>query len=150
MFKLLHVLGAVLFVGNLLVGAWWHWRAVRSADPRQAAQLFALLGAGDLRFTATGALLLLVGGGGLLSGAADALVTQAWLTGGISLFVFSAGLWAVVLVPLRRQLWRQLGRAPAGGTWPEGSGRLARGALLLAWLVAAMALGGLVLMVLRP
>jgi len=148
-FKLLHLLGAVLFLGTLLLTLWWKLRADCSADARNAAFTVDQLIGADLRFTAPGAVLLLVGGGGLLAGVPDEMVTQGWLSGGIILFVATVVLWAVMLVPLQRQMRAALRRA-GGTTLPDDYRRLSRYWLAAGVVAALLPLASLALMVLRP
>ncbi len=41
--KLLHVAAAIVFLGNILTGLYWHAHAERTADPRFLADLIAWL-----------------------------------------------------------------------------------------------------------
>jgi uncharacterized membrane protein len=145
----LHVAGAVLFIGSLLLAVWWKWRADRSGDARLAAFTLDGLVAGDLRFTASGALLILVGGGGMLALGTGQLAEKGWLSGGIILFLIAALAWAVVLVPLQRQL-RALARGAGDGPLPDAYRRMGRICLLASAVANLAALAALILMVAKP
>jgi len=149
LFKVLHVLGAVLFIGSLLLAGWWKWRADRNGEARLAAFTLDGILAGDVRFTASGVLLLLVGGGGMLALGSDQLMTQAWLSGGIILFLVAALTWAVVLMPLLRQL-RALARRAGDGSLPEAYRRMTQIWALASGLATLAALAALILMVAKP
>lgn|GEM_PF-400348 len=149
LFKVLHVLGAVLFIGSLLLAGWWKWRTDRNGEARLAAFTLDGILAGDVRFTASGALLLLVGGGGMLALGSDNLMTQAWLSGGIILFLVAALTWAVVLMPLLRQL-RALARRAGDGPLPEVYRRMTQIWALASGVATLAALAALILMVAKP
>ncbi|MDX1593975.1 MAG: DUF2269 family protein [Gammaproteobacteria bacterium] len=146
--KFVHVGGAVLFLGTLLLSGVWMRRALAA---REAPSLeFALdgVGATDLRVAAPGAALLLVGGGGLLVGGGGELATQAWLSGGILLFLVAALGWAVGLVPLQRQMRHAL--RGAGRELPEACLRHGRHWHWAHLVTTLAAFAGLFLMVVRP
>ena len=146
---LLHVLGAMLFIGNLVFSAWLKLRADRAGDARSAASALDRVVATDLCITGAGAALVLLSGGGLLALGDLGDVTPGWLSGGIVLFLLSGLCWAVLLVPLQRRL-RAFAHAAGNGPLPPDYTRLSRywavaggAAILLPLLVLA-------LMVLQP
>ena len=149
LFMVLHVAGAVLFIGSLLLAGWWKWRADRGGEARLAAFTLDGLIACDLRFTASGALLLLVGGGGMLALSTGQLAEKGWLSGGIILFLVAALAWAVVLVPLQRQL-RVQARGAGDGPLPETYHRMSRIWLMASGVANLAALAALILMVAKP
>ena len=96
-----HVLGVVLFLGNIIVTAVWKVLADRTQSPPVVAYAQRLVTVTDIAFTATGAVLIFVSGqvmaddfGGVFSG-------PGWLTLGWSLFVASGVIWAAILVPIQ-------------------------------------------------
>jgi uncharacterized membrane protein len=99
----LHVLGAVLFMGNIIVSALWMVIAEQSGD--KAAMRFAAgaLNWADVVFTAPGIFLLLVNGFILAYAAWDGL-TQSWIISALMLFILSGVIWAVFLIPLQARL----------------------------------------------
>ena len=145
LFNLLHVLGAILFLGNLLVTAWWKVRADRTGRPLLVGYALREVQLTDRVFTLGGAALLLVGGIGMLVG-------HGWLRAGIALFVFSAALWAVVLLPLQVQMRRVVrGTGEEEGTdLPAEYRRLSRYWALAGIAATLLPLVALVLMVVKP
>jgi uncharacterized membrane protein len=96
----LHVLGVVLFLGNIVVTAVWKMLADRTQSPPVVAYAQRLVTITDIAFTATGAALIIVSGqvmaedfGGVFSG-------PGWLTIGWSLFIASGIIWVAVLIPV--------------------------------------------------
>ena len=97
----LHVLGVVLFLGNIIVTAVWKMLADRTKNPPVVAYAQRLVTVTDVAFTATGAVLIIVSGqvmarefGGVFSG-------PAWLLWGWSLFIASGVIWIALLVPIQ-------------------------------------------------
>lgn len=99
----LHILGAVLFMGNIIVSALWMVAAEQSGD--RAALRFAAgaLNWADVIFTAPGILLLLVNGF-ILAYAAWGGLAQGWIVLALALFILSGVVWAVFLIPLQTRL----------------------------------------------
>lgn len=115
--KTVHIVGAVLFLGNIIVTGWWKVMADRTRDPRVVAFAQRQVTLTDYVFTLGGVLLVL--GTGLanvhLSGLRYA--DNPWLEWGVGLFIASGVIWVAVLVPLQARLARLArgfgdGRAP--------------------------------------
>ena len=60
--KFLHILGVVLFVGNIITAALWKTRADRSGDLATVAYAQRTVALADWAFTLPGVLLVIVGG----------------------------------------------------------------------------------------
>lgn len=103
----LHVLGAILFVGNIVTAAFWKLTADRGGDPvivHQAAKNVMLA---DWVFTVPGLVLLVVSGSLMSERAGYALDGLNWLTLSLVLFGLSGALWLGVLLPLQRAMIRR-------------------------------------------
>jgi uncharacterized membrane protein len=109
--KTAHVLGAILFVGNVIVTGIWSaifWRARHTHDFQRAARAIVIT---DWWFT--------VGGGALLtsSGIALALLRglplwdTLWIRWGLLSLGVSTLLWVAVLVPAQRAMVQHTGSA---------------------------------------
>jgi hypothetical protein len=115
--KFLHVLGAMLLIGNVVTtGLWSHWAMARRD---QAVAVFA-----------TGAILaadawLTVGGGTLLVAGAIRMVGDRalpwwdlpWTRAGAIALVASSAAWAVVLLPCQVVLRRQAATGDTDALW---------------------------------
>lgn len=99
----LHVLGAVLFMGNIIVSALWMVFAEQSGDKAALSFAVGALNWADVVFTAPGIFLLLLNGF-ILSYAAWGGLTQGWIVLALGLFILSGVLWAVFLIPLQARL----------------------------------------------
>ena len=136
--KSLHILGVIIFMGNIIVTAWWKTMADRTRDPviiRFAQRQVTLT---DYVFTAGGAALLLVGG---IANAAlhdiDYLGVR-WLAWGYWLFIMSGVIWAAVLIPVQIKQARLARQFTPGCVIPDrywALGRIWTGFGLLATII---------------
>lgn len=146
----LHVLGVVLFLGNIAVTAVWKVLADRTKSPPVVAYAQRLVTITDVAFTATGVVLILVSGqvmaedfGGVFSG-------PAWLTIGWSLFIASGVIWLGALIPIQ-VLQARLARGFATAeVVPERYRRLSLLWSVFGALATILPLAALALMVLKP
>ena len=125
-FKLLHLLGVILLVGNVTVTSVWKLYADATRDP--AVIIFAqrLVTVTDWFFTFWGIVLLIAGGyGAAWIGGMDVL-RDDWIVTSEMLFAAAGVIWLGVLVPIQvRQARMARGFAP-GAPIPEGYWRLGR------------------------
>jgi len=149
--KLLHVVGVVLFLGNVTTGLFWHAHAARTRDPRLLAHAMDGIIRSDRLFTVPGVLVIV--GSGLwtaIEGGYPILHT-GWIAWSLVLFSVSGVAFMFRVAPLQRELRALSSAASAPGDldWDRYR-RLATaweawGALALLTPVAA-----LFLMVLKP
>jgi uncharacterized membrane protein len=104
-----HVLGIVVFLGNLIVTAVWKTLADRTRDPRVIAYAQRLVTVTDVAFTATGATMITVSGF-VLASDWGGIGGPTWLTVGFALFAASGLIWLTILIPTQMQQ-RRLARA---------------------------------------
>ncbi len=122
--KFIHITGAVLLLGNIVVTGVWKGMADAGGDPRVLPFAQRLVTLTDWLFTAGGTLLIVAGGTALawLGGWWRA----PWFLWGVGLFTLSGVLWGAVLIPVQTvqaRLARPLG--PTEGV-PARYWRLAR------------------------
>jgi len=145
----MHQLGAVLFLGNIVVSALWMSLARRADNP----EVFRLGVRGimltDAAFTTPGALLLLVNGG-ILAPPYFQAGHALWLFVGIGLFALTGILWTAVLLPAQRGMWRLLNAMPAGGPIPAGADALYQRWFRCGGIASLLPLIAFALMVLKP
>jgi uncharacterized membrane protein len=149
-FKLIHVLAVVLFLGNITVGLFWKNFADRTKDPAIIAHTIDGIIRADRIFTIPAVFAILIGGVGAAVIADIPMLGTGWLLWGIVMFVVAG----VAFGPVSRLQRQMLALARAGissGTydWPAYH-RLSRGwdiwgtvALVAPFIAAA-------LMVLKP
>ena len=124
-FKVIHLLGVVLFLGNIIVTALWKILADCTREPAVVAFAQWLVTLTDWIFTAGGAALIVIGGYGM-AGIGGLDLRQTWLVWGQSLFVISGLIWVAVLIPTQIAQARQARAFAAGGPIPDSYWRLGR------------------------
>ena len=100
--KVLHVLSACLFLGNVVVSGTWAFLAERTRNFEVISFSNRLVLVTDLLFTLTGALLV-VYTGSLMAHRYDGApaASQEWITWSYRLFGLSGLIWLLVLVPIQ-------------------------------------------------
>jgi uncharacterized membrane protein len=121
--KSLHLVGAVLFIGNIVVTAWWKTMADRTRDPKIIAFAQRQVTLTDWVFTLGGIVLLAVGGYGNAASHGMPL-TVTWLAWGNALFILSGVIWIAVLIPVQTKLARIARTFADGGSIPDAYWRL--------------------------
>jgi uncharacterized membrane protein len=112
-FKVIHLFGVVLFLGNIIVTAVWKMLADRTREPAVIAYAQWLVTLTDWIFTAGGVVLIVVGAYGMVAvGGLD--LRQTWLVWGQSLFVLSGLIWVAVLIPTQIAQARLAARVRGG------------------------------------
>ena len=116
----LHILAAVVFVGNIITAAFWKTRADRSGNLETIAITARSLLQADYTFTAPGIVVLLVTGIWMVGLSDWARFQEPWLGGSFVLLIITAVIWLVILLPQQRRMVRlaQEG-ADAGAMGPE-------------------------------
>lgn len=125
-FKMLHVLGVVLFLGNIIVTGVWKYLADVTGRPEVIAFAQRLVTLTDWVFTFGGAVLILIGGFGMVGVAGLDIRTTSWVKIGLALFLASGAIWAAVLIPIQIAQARIARTFEAGGEIPERYWRLNR------------------------
>lgn len=148
--KLLHVLAAVVFVGNIATAVFWKRHADRTGDPRVIAHAVDGLIRSDRLFTGPGAALLFLTGFGVAGVGGLSILGTGWILWSLVLFGISGAAYGVRVAPLQRRM-----RAAARGDGGAGFDAEAYRALSRQWAVwGTVALltpaAALVLMVLKP
>jgi uncharacterized membrane protein len=145
----LHVLGVVIFLGNIIVTAVWKLLADRTRDPAVVAYAQRLVTVTDVAFTATGAALIAISGP-VLADDLGGVGGPAWITWGLALFVASGVIWVAVLIPVQVLQARAARGFAAGGVIPERYWRLARVWYVFGSVAILLPLANLYFMVFKP
>jgi uncharacterized membrane protein len=98
--KSLHVLGVVIFLGNIIVTALWKAIADRTGSPAIVAYAQRLVTITDFVFTALGAALIAITGP-MMAERFGGVGAASWLLWGIGLFIASGIIWVIVLIPVQ-------------------------------------------------
>lgn len=113
--KVLHVVGAIMFVGNIVTAAFWKFRADRSGDIRLIAAAQRGVMAADLWFTAPGVILIIGCGLGLVRLYNLDILHTGWLLAANTLMILSGVIWVAILLPCQRLMIRYATQAEQAG-----------------------------------
>lgn len=144
----MHQLGAVLFLGNIVVSALWMSLARRAGHPEAFRLGVRGILLTDAAFTTPGALLLLLNGFILAPPYMQA--HALWLFLGMGMFALTGVLWVVVLLPVQRRLWHLVNGMPVGGPIPAGVDALYQRWFRVGGVASLLPLIAFALMVLKP
>jgi len=149
-FKSLHIVGVVLFLGNIIITAVWKVLADHTAEPKIVAYAQRSVTVTDFIFTAVGAVLILIGAYGMVwTGRLDPVHTT-WLLWGQGLFIASGLIWVAILIPSQIKQARLARRFAEGGTIPERYWRLGRQWAMWGTVATLLPLANLYFMVFKP
>jgi len=144
----MHVLGAVLFLGNLIISAVWMTLAHRSRSPEALRLGVRGTMLTDQLFITPGALLLLINGGILASPYFKS--SWHWLAVGIALFAASGATYGTTLLPTQKKLSQAMSKMPVGGPIPPEVDRLMARWYRFGGIATLLPLIALFLMVFKP
>lgn len=144
----MHIFGAIIFMGNIIVTAVWASMARRTRDGN--AVRFATRGivVTDIALTTPGVILLLLNGG--ILGTEWFKAGASWIFVSVGLFVVSAIIWLAGLVPMQGRMNRLAHSTGDGQPVPEETYGLIAKWFRLGGIASMLALITLVLMVLKP
>jgi uncharacterized membrane protein len=98
--KIVHVLAACLFLGNVVVSGTWAALAERTGKYEIIAFSNRMVLITDLLFTLTGAIAVVVTGS-MMAHRYGGAASQGWIAWSYALFGISGLIWALVLVPIQ-------------------------------------------------
>ncbi|CAG7626466.1 DUF2269 family protein [Paenibacillus allorhizosphaerae] len=102
----LHVLGVILFVGNIMTAAFWKVRADIGGNAEVIHSAAKNVMLADYCFTLPGLLLIIVSGNVMAVQAGHSFSGFNWLTSSLFLFAITGIIWLAVLIPLQRRMIR--------------------------------------------
>jgi uncharacterized membrane protein len=145
----LHILGVVIFLGNIIVTAVWKVLADRTRNAAVVAYAQRLVTVTDIAFTATGAALIAVSGQAMAD-RFGGVGGPGWLTLGFTLFIASGVIWVTTLIPIQIMQARLARRFVIDGVIPKRYWRLATVWYILGAIAIALPLVNIYLMVAKP
>lgn len=150
LFKIAHILGVVILIGNVTITAFWKVFADRGGDPLTIAFAQRMVTITDWVFTLSGILLVVVGGYGMaLVGGWD-LFTDNWMLWSQILFAISGCIWLGILVPAQVRQHRTSLGFKRSGVIDDAYKRDARTWIIWGVIATFPLAGALVLMILKP
>ena len=102
--KLIHVLAAIIFLGNITIGIFWKIQADKSMDRHRIADAFKNIILADKIFTMPSVTILFVFGMGAAMQGGYSLVETPWIFWGIIMLAISAFAFMSKLVPIQKQI----------------------------------------------
>jgi uncharacterized membrane protein len=145
--KALHILGAVLFLGNVIITGGWLAAAQRSRSPAVLRFGLKMVFWADVFFTGPGFFLAL-SNGAILAQAWGGVYAWSWLVAAIVLLAIT-GTVAMIVMPLQLKLWR-LADGPADDPIPEEVPRVIKQWGLWGSIATVLPLVILFIMVVKP
>lgn len=145
----LHIVGVVIFLGNIIVTAVWKVLADRTRNPAVVGYAQRLVTVTDIAFTATGAALIAVSGLAMADrfGGVDG---PGWLTLGLALFIASGVIWVTTMIPIQLKQARLARRFVDDGVIPDRYWQLATLWYVLGGIAILLPLINVYLMVAKP
>ena len=148
--KLVHLLGVILLVGNVTVTSIWKLYADRTRDPRIIGFAQRLVTVTDWFFTVWGVILLVAGGYGAAWVAGMDPLRDSWLVWTEALFVAAGIIWLTVLVPIQVRQARMARVFATTGDIPEAYWRAGRRWIIWGLIATIPLVGALWTMVAKP
>lgn len=148
--KSLHLLGVILFLGNIIITGWWKTMADRTRNPVIIAFAQHQVTMTDWIFTVGGVLLVLAGGMGNVYLHGMGFLHIYWLAWGSWLFIASGIIWVVILLPLQIAQERMAKQFANGGEIPERYWKMARWWGVFGTLATLLPMVNLYWMVFKP
>lgn len=146
--KSLHVIGVVLFLGNIITGIFWKAHGDRG-DLRSRAQALDGIIRADKVFT-TPSVFLLIATGVTLVLLGNLSFLTPWILGSLVLFGVAGATFGARVGPLQKKLLANV-RAGLAGSWNESEYQdLSRSWRFWGWVATLAPLVALILMVLKP
>jgi uncharacterized membrane protein len=149
-FKIIHMLGIVLFLGNIIVTGVWKAFADRTRNAEVIAFAQRLVTLTDWAFTLGGVVLILVGGYGMAAAAGYDLRSTSWLVWAQAAFLASGMIWVAILIPVQIRQARLAEGFENGGAIPALYWRLNRRWYFWGVLATLIPLTNLYVMVAKP
>lgn len=149
LWKLVHIVGVVLFLGNITTGLFWAWLAHRRGDFPHIATTFEGIIKSDRWFTMPGVYAILAGGIGAAIVGKFPILGTGWILWPSILFAASGIVFAIFVAPLQKKILRFTAEAQKSeSSWGEYRALYRRWEVwgLVAWAAPVVAL---VIMVLK-
>jgi uncharacterized membrane protein len=147
--KLAHIVGVVLFLGNITTGLFWAAFAHGRRDFALIASTFQGIIQSDRWFTIPGVFAILIGGFGAAINGSIPILRTGWVLWPSLLFLASGIIFGSFVAPLQRKIHHFVGHAPqTEDSWSQYCSIYKRWEIwgLLAWLAPVLAL---IIMVLK-
>ena len=147
--KVIHILGVVLFLGNIIVTGWWKNMADLTKNPQIIAYAQRQVTLTDFIFTGGGVLILLVAGMANVY-LHDMSYATKWLGHGMVIFLVSGVIWGAVLIPVQIKQAKMAKAFASSGEIPASYWKLCTTWNFFGLLATLIPLANLYFMVFKP
>ena len=151
LFKVVHILGVIAFLGNITTGLFWHSHAWRTRDPKLLAHTMSGIIRSDRVFTTPGVLVIVAAGVAAAVVGRIPMLSTGWISWTIVLFIGSGAIFGMRIAPLQRKLLALAADSDTGGRFDEAQyARLVRQWQMWGRIAVGLPLVGVGLMVFKP
>ena len=147
--KLIHLVGVIIFLGNITVTAVWKILANATGEPKIIAYSQRLVTITDFIFTLVGVFLIL-GTGTVMAAKFGGVTATYWLASGYWIFLATAFVWVIVLIPVQVLQAKMARSFQNGGSIPQRYWMLSRIWLFAGALATILPFSVLYFMVVKP
>ncbi len=102
--KLIHIISVIIFLGNITIGIFWKIQADKSTDRLKIADTFKNIILADRIFTMPSVAVLFIFGMGAAMQGNLSLVETPWILWGIIMLIISAFAFMSKVVPIQKQI----------------------------------------------
>jgi uncharacterized membrane protein len=148
--KMFHILGVVLFLGNVIITGWWKGMADRTGNPAIIAFAQRQVTVTDWIFTFGGVLLILATGVGNAQLHDIDYMQVRWMAWGYWLFLLSGAIWGAILIPIQIAQARMAREFAVSGNIPARYWQLNRAWFVFGILATLIPMVNLYWMVFKP
>lgn len=149
LWKLIHLVGVVIFLGNITVTAVWKILANATGEPKIIAYSQRLVTITDFIFTLVGVILILATGY-IMAEKFGGVDGEDWLITGLGLFSISAVIWIAILIPVQVMQSRMARSFKDGGNIPQRYWTLSNIWLFFGAIATILPFSALYFMVIKP
>ena len=146
----IHILSAVVLIGNLITSAFWKVRAEQTSNLETIASTCRGLLRADYMFTIPGIVVLWVSGMLLVAFTGWQRFEQLWLGLSFVLLILTTIIWLAAMLPLQRRMGRLSQEGLARGELDPAYSRTSRRWSMFGGIATLLVVIILFLMVLRP
>ncbi len=114
--KLLHILFAIIFIGNITIGIFWKIQADKSKDRLKIADTFKNIIKADKIFTMPSVTALIIFGLGTAMQGNISLIETSWIFWSIIMIIISAYAFMAKVAPLQKEIY-SLANNPEKFSW---------------------------------
>ena len=112
---ILHVVGVVMLLGNIVTAAFWKARADLGGSVEDIYKTVRGVMVADYFFTVPGVAMILISGHVMADKAGYDLFSWSWIGISYMLFILTGVIWGVLLLPLQRRMIKEAKRSLSSG-----------------------------------